>query len=146
MDRFEELFSKYDFSNLDFESVSTKAHQLVKDGFERNNDKAIYSKLLSFIDITSLNFGDSYDSIISFVNKINAFDDNFEILPHPAAICVFPAFVPIVKDNLQENLGCTGEEGTDHLQYYYLMRCTKCGEEYKVNGTNIYEAKFPKCN
>ena len=104
MDRFEELFSKYDFSNLDFESVSTKAHQLVKDGFERNNDKAIYSKLLSFIDITSLNFGDSYDSIISFVNKINAFDDNFEILPHPAAICVFPAFVPIVKDNLQENL------------------------------------------
>ena len=57
MDRFEELFSKYDFSNLDFESVSNKAHQLVKDGFERNNDKAIYSKLLSFIDITSLNFG-----------------------------------------------------------------------------------------
>ena len=104
MDRFEELFSKYDFSNLDFESVSNKAHQLVKDGFERNNDKAIYSKLLSFIDITSLNFGDSYDSIISFVNKINAFDDHFEILPHPAAICVFPAFVPIVKDNLQENL------------------------------------------
>ena len=97
MDRFEELFSKYDFSNLDFESVSNKAHQLVKDGFERNNDKAIYSKLLSFIDITSLNFGDSYDSIISFVNKINAFDDHFEILPHPAAICVFPAFVPIVK-------------------------------------------------
>jgi deoxyribose-phosphate aldolase len=104
MDRFEELFSKYDFSNLDFESVSNKAHQLVKDGFERNNDKAIYSKLLSFIDITSLNFGDSYDSIISFVYKINAFDDHFEILPHPAAICVFPAFVPIVKDNLQENL------------------------------------------
>ena len=93
MDRFEELFSKYDFSNLDFESVSNKAHQLVKDGFERNNDKAVYSQLLSFIDITSLNFGDSFDSIISFVNKINAFDDHFEILPHPAAICVFPAFV-----------------------------------------------------
>lgn len=104
MDRFEELFSKYDFSNLDFESVSNKAHQFVKDGFERNNDKAVYSQLLSFIDITSLNFGDSFDSIISFVNKINAFDDHFEILPHPAAICVFPAFVPIVKDNLQENL------------------------------------------
>ena len=104
MDRFEELFSKYDFSNLDFESVSNKAHQLVNDGFERNNDKAVYSQLLSFIDITSLNFGDSFDSIISFVNKINAFDDHFEILPHPAAICVFPAFVSIVKDNLQENL------------------------------------------
>ena len=69
MDRFEELFSKYDFSNLDFESVSNKAHQLVNDGFERNNDKAVYSQLLSFIDITSLNFGDSFDSIISFVKS-----------------------------------------------------------------------------
>ena len=36
MDRFEELFSKYDFSNLDFESVSIKAHQLVKGGCSRN--------------------------------------------------------------------------------------------------------------
>lgn len=104
MDRFDELFSKYDFSNLDFATISNKANQLVRDSFDRNNDKAIYSQLLSFIDITSLNFGDSPESIISFVNKINVFDDHFEILPHPAAICVFPAFVPIVKDNLQENL------------------------------------------
>lgn len=104
MDRFEELFSKYDFKNLEFDFVTSSANQLIKDGFERNNDKAVYSQLLSFIDITSLNFSDSQESIISFVNKINAFDDQFEILPHPASICVFPAFVPIVKDNLQENL------------------------------------------
>jgi deoxyribose-phosphate aldolase len=104
MDRFEELFSKYDFNNLEFDFVTSSANQLIKDGFERNNDKAVYSQLLSFIDITSLNFSDSQESIISFVNKINAFDDQFEILPHPASICVFPAFVPVVKDNLQENL------------------------------------------
>ena len=104
MDRFEELFSKYDFKNLEFDFVTSSANQLIKDGFERNNDKAVYSQLLSFIDITSLNFSDSQESIISFVNKINAFDDQFEILPHPASICVFPAFVPVVKDNLQENL------------------------------------------
>ena len=104
MDRFEELFSKYDFKNLEFDFVSSSANQLIKNGFERNNDKAVYSQLLSFIDITSLNFSDSQESIISFVNKINAFDDQFEILPHPASICVFPAFVPVVKDNLQENL------------------------------------------
>lgn len=104
MDRFEELFSKYDFKNLEFDFVTSSANLLIKDGFERNNDKAVYSQLLSFIDITSLNFSDSQESIISFVNKINAFDDQFEILPHPASICVFPAFVPVVKDNLQENL------------------------------------------
>ena len=104
MDRFEELFSKYDFKNLEFDFVTSSANQLIKDGFERNNDKAVYSQLLSFIDITSLNFSDSQESIISFVNKINAFDDQFEILLHPASICVFPAFVPVVKDNLQENL------------------------------------------
>jgi deoxyribose-phosphate aldolase len=104
MDCFEELFSKYDFKNLEFDFVTSSANQLIKDGFERNNDKAVYSQLLSFIDITSLNFSDSQESIISFVNKINAFDDQFEILPHPASICVFPAFVPVVKDNLQENL------------------------------------------
>jgi len=41
----------------------------------------------------------------------------------------------------------TDKPGTDHLQYIYVLRCNvnKCGYEYGVNGTDIFERKCPKC-
>ncbi len=47
--------------------------------------------------------------------------------------------------NRQRNLGRTGEQGTDNLQYLYKVLCLDCNKEYKVNGSNIYECKCPKC-
>jgi hypothetical protein len=39
----------------------------------------------------------------------------------------------------------TGLPGTDHRQYIYVMRCGDCGQEYRANGSDIYERKCPKC-
>lgn len=50
-----------------------------------------------------------------------------------------------VNDNSQENLGRTDEMGTDHMQYYYHMKCHKCNHEYKANGTDIHQRRCPKC-
>ena len=74
------------------------------DKYDTFNQKSIYSQILSFVDITSLNPTDSVASITEFVEKINKFDTKFEILPHPAAFCVYPKFVQTVKDNLVEDL------------------------------------------
>ena len=103
MDRFDALFAKYDF-DLDSSSVQQDVKKILLDKYDTYNQKSVYSQILSMVDITSLNPTDSVASITEFVEKINKFDTKFEILPHPAAICVYPKFVQTVKDNLVEDL------------------------------------------
>lgn len=103
MDRFDALFEKYDM-DLDMNQIQSEVKKLLMDNYDKYNEKAIYSQILSMVDITSLNPTDSVKSITEFVEKINKFDTKFEILPHPAAICVYPKFVQTVKDNLMEDL------------------------------------------
>lgn len=103
MDRFDALFAKYDM-DLDATQIRQDVKKILLDKYDTYNQKSIYSQILSFVDITSLNPTDSVASITEFVEKINKFDTKFEILPHPAAICVYPKFVQTVKDNLVEDL------------------------------------------
>lgn len=103
MDRFDALFEKYDM-NLDVNQIQADVKKILLDNYDKYNQKAIYSQILSMVDITSLNPTDSVKSITEFVEKINKFDANFEILPHPAAICIYPKYVQTVKDNLIEDL------------------------------------------
>ena len=47
----------------------------------------------------------------------------------------------------------TGLPGNDHLQYIYVLRCTRidprtgreCGYEYGANGSDIFQRKCPRC-
>jgi hypothetical protein len=39
----------------------------------------------------------------------------------------------------------TGTPGTDHLQYIYQLACSKCGNSYGANGSDIHERKCPAC-
>lgn len=103
MDRFDALFAKYEM-DLDATQIRQDVKKILLDKYDTYNQKSIYSQILSFVDITSLNPTDSVASITEFVEKINKFDTKFEILPHPAAICVYPKFVQTVKDNLVEDL------------------------------------------
>lgn len=103
MDRFDALFAKYDM-DLDVNNVQQEVKKILLDNYDKYNQKSIYSQILSMVDITSLNPTDSVKSISEFVEKINKFDSKFEILAHPAAICVYPKFVSTVKDNLIEDL------------------------------------------
>lgn len=103
MDRFDALFEKYDM-NLDACQIQEDVKKILLDQYDKYNQKTIYSQILSMVDITSLNPTDSVKSITDFVEKINKFDTKFEILPHPAAICIYPKFVQTVKDNLMEDM------------------------------------------
>lgn len=47
--------------------------------------------------------------------------------------------------NKQRNMGKTKAQGTDHMQYLYLMRCEHCDHEYFANGSDIFQKKCPKC-
>jgi deoxyribose-phosphate aldolase len=103
VDRFDALLEEYDFSLTD-RNVAADVEKIVADNFRKNMEKSVYSKLISLVDLTSLNTEDTVEDISNLVRKVNDFDDDFEILPHPAGICVYPSFVSTVKDTLQEDI------------------------------------------
>lgn len=56
--------------------------------------------MLHMIDLTSLNVTDNRSSIIRLTGKVNSFAGRFSDIPNVAAICVYPNFVPLVKEKL----------------------------------------------
>lgn len=66
----------------------------------QSHDKHLLMKLLSLIDLTSLNTSDNKSSIIHLTGKVNSFSGRFSNIPNVAAICVYPNFVSVVKEKL----------------------------------------------
>ncbi|MDD2562604.1 MAG: deoxyribose-phosphate aldolase [Salinivirgaceae bacterium] len=56
--------------------------------------------LFSLIDLTSLNGSDTKSKIADMATKVSYFQKTFPDMPNVAAICVYPALVPVVKKNL----------------------------------------------
>jgi deoxyribose-phosphate aldolase len=63
-------------------------------------DKHLLMSILNMIDLTSLNTTDNKSRIIHFTGKVNSFSGRYTNIPNVAAICVFPNFVPVVKEKL----------------------------------------------
>ncbi len=58
-------------------------------------------KLFSLIDLTSLHTIDTVEEIRAMVEKVNDFNNHFPDYTNVAAICVYPAMVPTVKEYLK---------------------------------------------
>jgi deoxyribose-phosphate aldolase len=56
--------------------------------------------LFNLIDLTSLNGSDTRSKIADMAQKVSWFPKTFPHMPNVAAICVYPALVPVVKENL----------------------------------------------
>ncbi|MBQ0030024.1 MAG: deoxyribose-phosphate aldolase [Bacteroidales bacterium] len=116
MDRLTAVLQKYDYS-LTEADIKKRVDQMLDKHLSDNLQKSIYSKLIGHVDLTSLKSDDNDASITSLVEKLNLFDDKFEILPHPAAVCVYPAFVGLVRDTLTEEVEITAvAAGFPHSQ------------------------------
>ncbi len=63
-------------------------------------DKRLLMAILNMIDLTSLNTTDNKSDIIHLTGKVNSFQSRFTNIPNVAAICVYPNFVPVVKEKL----------------------------------------------
>ncbi len=137
MNKFDQLFKQYDL-NLTDKGVALEVNKIIVDGYLQNKENAVYSKLLGLLDITSLNTDDTVDRVISLTQKINEFDDNFEILPHPAAICVYPAFVSAVKDSLSENVEIAAVAGGfPHSQTFTEVKIAEVAMAVMEGATEI---------
>jgi len=63
-------------------------------------DKHLLMAILNSIDLTSLNTTDNKTNILHLTGKVNSFSGRFSNIPNVAAICIFPNFVPVVKEKL----------------------------------------------
>ncbi len=92
-----EFLKKYtqpDFGKTDIEIARIKA--------ESNKFYHIDSlkNIFGLIDLTSLNSTDTLAKITGMTQKVNKFKSSFSDMPDVAAICVYPALVPTVKEYL----------------------------------------------
>ncbi len=104
MSKFDDLFAQYN-CNLSDDSVKQDVEKIIAGHYAENDNKEVYKKCLSLIDLTSLNGTDTHQEIVSMVEKVNGFSAKFPHLSNVGAICVYPALVETVKKHLTENIG-----------------------------------------
>ena len=104
MINFNDFFKTYK-CNITDEAVQQATAKIISEHFDENNNADVYKQCLNLIDLTSLNGNDTDKGILSMVDKVNNYKANYPHLPNVAAICVYPAMVPVVKQNLTEPIG-----------------------------------------
>lgn len=78
-------------------AVKAQVEKIINEHLDENKNIDVYKFLFNTIDLTTLNSTDSPRSVADFVERVNAFDQEYPHLPNVAAICVFPNFAQIVR-------------------------------------------------
>ncbi|MDR2450144.1 MAG: deoxyribose-phosphate aldolase [Prevotellaceae bacterium] len=87
-----------------------------------------WAQCLGFMDLTSLNANDTPAQITTMTEKVNQLPTAFPGFPHVAAICVYPALVPVVKRALQlpdVQIAAVGA-GFPASQTFIEVKCDEC--------------------
>jgi deoxyribose-phosphate aldolase len=90
-------------------TVKAEVEKIIADHFDENNNKEIYKFLFNTIDLTTLKSTDSPRSVAAFVDRVNAFDNEYPQYKNVAAICVYPNFAQVVRtvlDVTAVNIAC----------------------------------------
>ncbi|KAA6312450.1 Deoxyribose-phosphate aldolase [termite gut metagenome] len=106
--KYETVLSKYN-TNINNHEIEVAVNTLISKKIEENHTKEIKELIYSCIDLTTLNYTDNDESIIKFVKKINAFENECPNQKNVAAVCVYPNFVQTVKNTLETdnvNIAC----------------------------------------
>ncbi len=78
-------------------AVAAAVAKILDEHFEENNKVDVYKFLFNTIDLTTLKATDSPVSVSNFVERVNAFDEEYPMLNNVAAICTYPNFAEIVR-------------------------------------------------
>lgn len=78
-------------------AVTAAVEKILSEHLQENMNQDVYRFLFNTIDLTTLNSTDSPQSVARFVERVNAFDEEYPALKNVAAICVFPNFAQIVR-------------------------------------------------
>lgn len=120
------------------ESIKTAILNLLEAREPENTNQAVYEKLLSMIDLTSLNTTDSEESIARFTEKVNDFGEKYPEYSNVAAICVYPAFVKTVRETLTEGVEIAAVAGGfPHAQTFIEVKIAETSLAVMDGATEI---------
>lgn len=91
------------------EEVKMAVEKILNDHLEENMTPNVWEFLFNTIDLTTLKSTDSPVSVSNFVERVNAFDDEYPQYKNVAAICVYPNFAQVVStvlDVSNVNVAC----------------------------------------
>lgn len=91
--------------------VNAAIEKILADHYDENNNQEVYKFLLNTIDLTTLQSTDSPSSVARFTERVNAFEEEYPMLPNVAAICVYPNFAQVVRtvlDVSEVDIVCVG--------------------------------------
>ncbi len=91
--------------------VNAAIEKILADHYDENNNQEVYKFLLNTIDLTTLQSTDSPSSVARFTERVNAFEEEYPMLPNVAAICVYPNFAQVVRtvlDVSEVDIACVG--------------------------------------
>lgn len=85
----------------DDDAVKASVDKILSEHLNENKTPEVYKFLLNAIDLTTLKSTDSPQSVADFVERVNAFDEEYPELKNVAAICVYPNFAQVVRTVLE---------------------------------------------
>lgn len=100
MSKVEQAFAKYKLE-VDEQAVRKAVEGIIADKMPANDTRDVRKFLLGSVELTSLHTTDNDESILAMVEKVNKQEAALPDLPHVAAICVYPAFVNLVRNSLE---------------------------------------------
>lgn len=101
MNKYEELFASY-APVLGLEELQLNIKDILGKGYEANNTPEVRRFIHGCIDLTTLTTKDTETSVSALVNQVNGYEGLDEELPNVAAVCVYPNFVPTVREGLTD--------------------------------------------
>ncbi|MBJ2188525.1 MAG: deoxyribose-phosphate aldolase [Muribaculaceae bacterium] len=99
-DKYNDAIAKSTFLEDDA-TVAASVEKIIAEHFEENNNLDVWKFLLNTIDLTTLSATDSPVSVSNFVERVNAFDEEYPMLNNVAAICTYPNFAQVVRAVLE---------------------------------------------
>ncbi len=100
MNKYTDLLNQYKSCAITDKQAKEEVEKIVGKDAVKNNNIETYKKIFGFLDLTSLNNTDTEAHIAALTEKVNNLTSTYKEMPNVAAICVYPAMVPVVKDIL----------------------------------------------
>lgn len=88
------------YQALSAEAWTQKIEKLASTNEAHQDLQDVYRKILSFVDLTTLEGSDTYDRVNSLCEKAFAVENSEKNIPKVAAVCVYPPFVKQCKVKL----------------------------------------------
>ncbi len=99
MDKYREAISKSNVT-VDDAVVKEQVEKILLKA-EENNTAEVQEFLLSCVDLTTLSSLDNDRTVREFVDKVNAFDEQYPQYKNVAAVCVYSNFAATVRSELE---------------------------------------------